>query len=91
VEAERLRPPARRLAERGLLDQAPAADDDPLCLSPAGRAALDRLTAARRDGLAELLAGWSPHEHPELAARLQELAHDLLADDDRILSDAQRP
>jgi DNA-binding MarR family transcriptional regulator len=69
------------------VDHPSAVDGDgrELRLTSAGRAALDRLTAARRDGLVELLAGWDPEHHPELAQRLQELAHDLLADDDRML------
>ncbi|WP_434616137.1 MFS transporter [Arthrobacter sp. A5] len=57
-------------------------------LTPAGRSAVDRLTTARRDGLTELLAGWDPGEHPELAERLEKLAHDLLADDDQLVLDA---
>ncbi len=54
-------------------------------LTPAGRSAVDRLTTARRDGLTKLLAGWDPGKHPELAGRLEELAHDLLADDDQLV------
>lgn len=90
TDPARLRPLVETLLERGLVEDA-GADGVPgsgLCLTPAGRAAVDRLTAARRDGLADLLAGWSPEEHPELEDRLTELAHELLADDDRMLSDA---
>jgi EmrB/QacA subfamily drug resistance transporter len=83
-----LEPLAEHLVERGLLAGTDAGEDEVLALTPAGRAALDRLTAARRDGLAELLAGWHPDAHPKLAQRLQELAHDLLADDERMLRDA---
>jgi EmrB/QacA subfamily drug resistance transporter len=54
-------------------------------LTPAGRAALDRLVAARRDGLAELLDGWRPDEHPELALALRNLARELLAEDEQLL------
>jgi EmrB/QacA subfamily drug resistance transporter len=84
VDAGRLDEPAAALAGRGLL-----AGDGTLAVAPAGREAMGRLTAARRDGLADLLAGWSPEEHPELAARLQELAHELLADDVRVLGAAE--
>jgi len=82
-----LEPLLGRLVERGFVDHRSTTDggDPRLGLTPAGRSALDRLTAARRDGLVELLAGWDPEHHPELAQRLQELAHDLLADDDRML------
>jgi DNA-binding MarR family transcriptional regulator len=89
VDAERLRPMAQRLAERGLLEHASNGDDGADVLTPGGRAALDALTVARREGLAELLAGWEPERHPELATRLRELAHTLLADDARLLSDAR--
>ena len=68
--------------------QNPPGSDPELELTPAGRAVIDRLTAARRDGLADLLAGWHPEEHPELEALIRQLAHDLLADDDRVLRDA---
>jgi len=87
VDPEALRPLVRRLADRGLVEVAPA--DEAISLTPGGRAALDRLTAARCDGLSDLLAGWSPEEHAELAERLQQLAHDLLADGDRMLRDAE--
>jgi EmrB/QacA subfamily drug resistance transporter len=77
-----------RLEELGLVEEGAARGEQDLELTPAGRSAIDRLTAARRDGLADLLAGWHPDEHPELAARLRELAHELLADDVRMLQDA---
>ncbi|MDT7710655.1 MAG: hypothetical protein QOG20_6262 [Pseudonocardiales bacterium] len=88
IDRATLEPLVGRLVERGLLAESSAGEDEVLALTPAGRAALDRLTAARRDGLAELLAGWHPDGHPELAQRLHELAHDLLADDERMLRDA---
>lgn len=43
-------------------------------LTPAGRAVLDRVAAAREEGLARLLNGWQP----ELLARLRELAEELV-------------
>ena len=45
----------------------------------AGRAALDRLAAARRKGLAELLGGWSPDEHEEVVQMVARLASDLMS------------
>ncbi|PZS11672.1 MAG: hypothetical protein DLM64_06350, partial [Solirubrobacterales bacterium] len=63
--------------------------DGRLVLTAAGAAARDRLIVARRAGLAELLDGFSPERHPELTSRLHELAHELLADDRRLLEDAQ--
>ncbi|MCY0905038.1 MDR family MFS transporter [Arthrobacter sp. H14-L1] len=62
-----------------------AESGEELTLTAAGRSVVDRLTAARRDGLTELLSGWSPGEHPELARRLEQLARDLLADDNHLI------
>lgn len=55
-------------------------DRSPLVLTAAGRAVYDRLQAARRDRLQELLAGWSPELHTELAGLLNRLADDLAHD-----------
>jgi EmrB/QacA subfamily drug resistance transporter len=49
-------------------------------LSPAGTAAVDALVAARRDALEEMLDGWSPEEHPEIARSLDKLASQMLTD-----------
>ncbi|HEY5251214.1 MAG TPA: MDR family MFS transporter [Acidimicrobiales bacterium] len=48
-------------------------------LPPSGRAALDRLSAARRKGLEELLGGWSPEEHDEVVQMVARLASDLMS------------
>jgi EmrB/QacA subfamily drug resistance transporter len=48
-------------------------------LTVSGRAALDRLAAARRKGLAELLGGWSPDEHEEVVQMVARLASDLMS------------
>ena len=50
---------------------------------------IERLTAARRDSLSELLEGWDADEHPEVVAMIRELARVLMADDDRLLADAR--
>lgn len=88
VPRERIETLVARLEELGLVEEGAISGEQDLELTAAGRSAIDRLTAARRDGLADLLAGWHPEEHPELAARLRELAHELLADDVRLLQDA---
>ena len=49
-------------------------------LTAAGRDALDRLVAARRERLAELLDGWSPEREAELAALLTRMAREVVAD-----------
>jgi EmrB/QacA subfamily drug resistance transporter len=61
-----------------------------LTLTEPGRAALERLRAARRDDLAELLEGWSPYQYPELAARLQILACDSIDHDAQRLPELAR-
>jgi DNA-binding MarR family transcriptional regulator len=81
----------------GLTDAGLIARDDPagetdtrrLHLTPAGVDAIERLTAARRAGLTELLDGWDVGEHPEVAAMVSELAKALLADDEKMLADAR--
>ena len=50
--------------------------------------ALEKLTEARRKGLTELLEGWNPEEHPEIIEMVKDLAHALLADDERMVADA---
>jgi EmrB/QacA subfamily drug resistance transporter len=47
-------------------------------LTASGRSAVQRLTDARRDGLSELLEGWSPAEHAELTALVHRLTAELL-------------
>jgi hypothetical protein len=59
-----------------------------LYLTEGGRGALEKLTEARRAGLTELLEGWNPEEHPEIIAMVKDLAHSLLADDERLVADA---
>jgi EmrB/QacA subfamily drug resistance transporter len=77
VAHERIAPALAELRERGMV----AEDGDGLlALSPAGQATRERLQAARRDRLQELLAGWSPELHPELAGLLNRLADDLAHD-----------
>jgi EmrB/QacA subfamily drug resistance transporter len=53
---------------------------DAIVLTDVGRNALERLVAARRERLAELLDGWSPESEAELAALLSRMARDVVAD-----------
>jgi EmrB/QacA subfamily drug resistance transporter len=48
-------------------------------LTHEGRAALGKLEAVQREGLAHMLSCWEPDEHDELKALLDRLAHDLVA------------
>jgi DNA-binding MarR family transcriptional regulator/predicted MFS family arabinose efflux permease len=71
-----------RLVAEGLVVRS----DGTLVLTDAGRAAAERLFAARREGLRELLADWSPEEYAELGELLTKLSRALLgADADRKL------
>jgi len=36
---------------------------------------------ARRQGLEQMLSGWSPEEHPDLGQMLTRLSRDLLGED----------
>ncbi|MGH9080702.1 MAG: MFS transporter, partial [Acidimicrobiales bacterium] len=60
-----------------------------LRLTPAGQEAVERLTAARRDSMTELLDGWDPEAHPEVIDLVRHLAQALMADDDKLLADAR--
>jgi DNA-binding MarR family transcriptional regulator len=64
------------LRERGYVD-GPA---EAVALTEAGRDVLDRLVAARRERLAELLDGWSPESEADLAELLSRMARDVVAD-----------
>jgi len=57
-------------------------------LTGPGHDAIDRLRTARRAGLTELLEGWDLDAHPEIGDLVRHLAHQLLADDDKLLADA---
>ena len=57
-------------------------------LTPSGHQAIERLTAARRASMTELLEGWDPEAHPEVVDWSRHLARALMADDDKLLADA---
>jgi DNA-binding MarR family transcriptional regulator len=79
-----------RLARLGLVgdgDGRGPADLRPV-LTAAGRDTVAKLIEARRQGLEELLEGWSPADHDELVALLQRLGREML--DDRRPPQAER-
>jgi DNA-binding MarR family transcriptional regulator len=53
---------------------------DAAVLTATGRDAFDRLVAARRERLSELLDGWSPEREADLAELLTRMARDVVAD-----------
>jgi EmrB/QacA subfamily drug resistance transporter len=71
------RPFADRLVTEGMVVRS----DGALVLTDAGRAAAERLFTARREGLRELLADWSPEEYAELGDLLTKLSRALLGED----------
>jgi EmrB/QacA subfamily drug resistance transporter len=72
LDDPRLAVPHAALCGRGL-----AEDGE---LRPEGERVYTRILDARREGLAELLAGWKPEEHDEVRAMLDRLARALVAD-----------
>ncbi len=74
---------ANSLRADGLVTMAPAVTGDQedagaLVLTPAGHAVMDKLGEARRKGLNEVLADWSPEQHAEVTQMVARLAADLL-------------
>ncbi len=88
VGPDLIQPGVDGLLAAGMIEERHRGVDCDLSLTPAGTAALDKLTEARRQGLTELLDGWNPEEHPEIIAMVKDLAHSLLADDERLVADA---
>ena len=82
------RPYVDRLVADGMVQRA----NGMLLLTDAGHEAAGRLFAARREGLRELLADWSPEEYAELGELLTKLSQALLGEDaDRHLIGAEPP
>jgi len=80
------RPYVDRLVSDGLVTRS----NGTLVLTDSGHRAADRLFAARREGLRELLADWSPEEYAELGELLTKLSRALLGEDaDRHLIHAE--
>ncbi|HUA94152.1 MAG TPA: MFS transporter [Acidimicrobiales bacterium] len=105
VSPEQLAPALAALIDAGMVTASPershggrstdgpgdgASSDGRYRLTEQGRQAVDRLTEARRAGLTELLEGWDPEAHPELVGMVRRLAHELLADDERLLAEAHK-
>jgi EmrB/QacA subfamily drug resistance transporter len=82
------RPYVDRLVSEGMVVRS----NGTLALTDSGRVAADRLFTARREGLRELLADWSPEEYAELGELLTKLSRALLGEDaDRHLISTKPP
>jgi EmrB/QacA subfamily drug resistance transporter len=77
VPVTQLREPLADLERRRLVREL---DGDELDLSDSGRATLERIVAAGREHLCDLLEGWDPDDDEELSAVLQRLARGLVAE-----------
>ncbi len=88
VDPRRIEEGIEALVEKGLVQMNQGPGECEFALTGQGRDAISRLKAARRDGLTELLEGWDPETHPEVEEMVRRLAHELLADDEKLLADA---
>ena len=88
VDPERIEAGIDALVAKGLVEKVQAPGECEFSLTDRGQDAIDRLQVARRTGLTELLDGWDPEAHPEIGVMVRHLAHELLADDDKLLADA---
>ena len=77
IPEQQLKPPLDALCDRGIAEQR---TDGPLRLTPAGTALRDRIVAARRQGLADMLARWKPEQHPDVLALIERMAQALTGD-----------
>jgi DNA-binding MarR family transcriptional regulator len=73
----RLEAPLQALCDRGIAEKDAAGN---LRLTAAGTSMRDRLLAARRDGLADLMARWEPDKHPDVLALLDRMVATLVRD-----------
>ena len=89
VDPERIEPGFEALAAGGYIEKTDGSDGCDLRLTVKGDDAIERLGAARRAGMTELLEGWDPEGHPEVVEMVRRLAHELLADDEKLLADAR--
>jgi EmrB/QacA subfamily drug resistance transporter len=89
VDPEVIRTAVDGLVSAGMVEERRRDGSEPqFHLTAAGEVAIGKLTEARRSGLTELLEGWDLGEHPEVVDMVRQMAHALLADDQRMLADA---
>jgi EmrB/QacA subfamily drug resistance transporter len=80
LDETRLRAACRDLHARGLLTGGP---ENTTGLTPAGARVVDALADARCAALEDLVADWSPAEHPELHRYVERLSDDLVEEEAR--------
>jgi DNA-binding MarR family transcriptional regulator len=82
VEAPHVTRQVQRLQQAGYADRVPDPDDrraQLIQLTPAGRAAADRIREAGTAGMQAALAHWPPQERHQLATLLHRMVDDFLA------------
>jgi MFS family permease len=89
IDLDRLQLAIGPLVVAGLADEQADGSERRVVLTASGRSAIEKLTAARRASMTELLEGWDPEEHPEVLDLISKLADSLLADDSKLLADAR--
>jgi len=72
-----LAPPLDALCARGIAEKTTSGE---LELTSTGVAMRDRIVAARRQNLADMLARWRPEQHPDVLALIERMAQALTSD-----------
>jgi EmrB/QacA subfamily drug resistance transporter len=89
VDPELLRDAVISLISAGSVENVDVTGHHKLVVTATGRYVIEKLTAARRESMTELLEGWDPETHAEVVEMIRDLADALLADDDKLVADAQ--
>jgi DNA-binding MarR family transcriptional regulator len=85
LEIERL---ITALRDAGLIEMPQRLGQCEFSLTKDGQQAAKRLLTIRRAAFTQMLAGRDPDAHPEIGQMIRQLAHELHADDAKLLADA---
>jgi EmrB/QacA subfamily drug resistance transporter len=77
IPERELAPPLDALCARAIAEKTASGE---LQLTPAGAAMRERIVAAHRQGLADMLARWRPEQHPDVLALIEGMAQALTSD-----------
>ncbi len=77
IPQPQLERPLDALCERAIAEKG---GNGELRLTPLGVAMRDRVVAARRKGLSDMLARWQPEQHPDVLALIERMAQALTSD-----------
>jgi DNA-binding MarR family transcriptional regulator len=76
------------LLDAGLIETTHGPGECEFSLTKDGLQATNRLLTIRRAAFAQMLDGWDVEAHPEIGEMIRQLAHELRADDAKLLADA---